>query len=636
MNALRCACCVLLLEIVPSAFAVEPSDVVAIQQAVPDDAYLVVQGWHNPERDYQRAYLEDIWKTVQDEKLVERITDLITSHVSDEDLQTAQSAYHEVQDAVAPIDWKSLADCSEMVYAQVMEPPFTHHLALFKLTPQSAADAETGLKNLLNLVAEKSAGKVSVRTSTVESVELVTLDLPPEAPFHPALARVDDVLLISSSEALARRSLGMLLGSHEPSKFDDARLTEALKSLPKPEDSLVFFDGRQLFNQLRTMGTFIRAKAGDNPDAGRVATIVEKVLDELSVLDYEATVEYTDGYRNCATAYGVLLPDADQKILGKMVLGGKPFKDWQRWIPEDAVSYSLSTGVNLHPAYEGVLGILREQVPESNEEIKKFEQAQDEIGVHLDRDIFQAFSGESVSVTLPAASSAAAGGPESVYALRCQKPERIRELLHRLVDGLQQFPAVKAQQLSLSECKELEGFDELSATSLMMVGARPVIGFHEGWMLIGSSPSAVQRVLDTYAGKEPSIAKAQSFARFDLAIEGPVTGLSYRHLAEGTRQAAQMLRQIGLMAPMILGMAGAQAEPEDLKPVQDALALLPSIANVVGKFDYLEAMLSVTQQGQQPNSYQRRSVTLVRPPAKVEKDTEPQTADEASDEKPDE
>jgi hypothetical protein len=209
-----------------------------------------------------------------------------------------------------------------------------------------------------------------------------------------------------------------------------------------------------------------------------------------------------------------------------------------------------------------------------------------------------------------------------VTALKCEKPERILELLHRLVDGLQQFPAVQAQQIKLKKCEDLEGFEEFSAMTLAMTGKRPVIGFHEGWMIIGSSPSAVQKVLDTYNGKGKTIAEAPSFERFDLEIEGPVSAVSYTHLAESTRQTADMIRQIGMMGPMIIGMAGAEAEPEDLKPLQEALALLPSVANVVAKFDFLEAMLSVTQQGGAPNTYKRRSVTLVRPPAKLEADAE--------------
>jgi hypothetical protein len=148
-------------------------------------------------------------------------------------------------------------------------------------------------------------------------------------------------------------------------------------------------------------------------------------------------------------------------------------------------------------------------------------------------------------------------------------------------------------------------------------------------MILGSSPAAVQKVLDTYNGKGKTIAEAPSFERFDLEIEGPVNSVSYSHLAEKTRQAADTIRQIGMMGPMILGMAGAEAEPEDLKPVQEALALLPSIANVVGKFDFLEAMLSVTQQGDAPNTYERRTVTLVRPPAKLEAESEAEPAADA-------
>lgn len=633
MNVLRYGCCVLLLVVlVPASYAAESSTTVDIRQAVPVEAHLAILGRHNPERDYQQVYLKQVWKTVQDEELVERITELITSNVPDEQWETAKGAFEEIRGAVEPIDWKSVADCREAVYAQVMEPPFTHHLLLLRLTPDDAADVQAGVINLFELAEERSEGKAPVKKSSEGSVEITSLVLGDELPFRPSVARLDDVVLLSTSEQLIRRSLAMLQGSGEPSKFDDKRLAEALAQLPEPEDALIFFDGQQLFSQLRKIGSFIRSKAPDKPEAERAATLLEQVLSQLDVLDYEVTVQYTDGYRNCAKTLGKLNADPDEKLLGRMVSSGEPFENWQRWIPADAVSYSLSTGVNLHEGYEGVLDFLNEHVPESKEGLEKLEQAQEDIGVHLDRDILQAFSGESVSVTLPAAPSASMGGAQSVLALRCHKPDRIRELLHRLVDGLQQFPAVQAQQITLSECSELEGFDEVSATTLQMVGARPVIGFHDGWMIIGSSPGAVQKVLDTYEGKAPGVADAESFQRFDLAVDGPVVGLSYRNLAESTRQTANGIRQVGLMAPMIIGMAAAQAEPEDLKPVQEALALLPSIANVIDKFDFLEAMLCVTQPSDAPNTYLRRSVTLVRPPAESEggETVSEDAADEAS------
>jgi hypothetical protein len=139
-------------------------------------------------------------------------------------------------------------------------------------------------------------------------------------------------------------------------------------------------------------------------------------------------------------------------------------------------------------------------------------------------------------------------------------------------------------------------------------------------MIVASNAAAAEKVLQTFAGNAPSIDTTEQFARFGLEIKGPVYAISYADLASTTRQTAKFIRQAGAIAPMILGMAGAQANPEKLKPLQDALALLPGIANVVEKFDYFEARLCVVQQGDTANSYVKRSVTLVRPPAEKQAD----------------
>jgi hypothetical protein len=59
-------------------------------------------------------------------------------------------------------------------------------------------------------------------------------------------------------------------------------------------------------------------------------------------------------------------------------------------------------------------------------------------------------------------------------------------------------------------------------------------------------------------------------------------------------------------------MAGGNANAEEMKPVMEALAILPSIAKVVEKFDYYEAKLAIVQAGPLPNSYLKQSVTLIR------------------------
>jgi hypothetical protein len=593
-----------------------------LRRAVPADAYMVVHGKHNPKRDFQREYYKAVWKTVEETKIVEQATQIVVSRLRKDQVEQAKAVLEEVKAAASPIKLAALADCKEVVYAQRMsimseevKVLISHHLLLLRLTPEAAAQTQKGIKNLFGLAEKYSQGKVSVKTSTEGNATVVALGVPREVPFQPTVIRIGDVLLLSSSDEMARRSLDMLVRGAATSKFDDPRLKDALSRLPAPEDSLMFYDARLQFSQLRGMVDFLRSVGQGNPEAARIAGLMEVLFDEVSIMDYLVAVEYTEGNLNRSVAYGKTMPGAENKTLAKVLGGGEPFANWQTWVPANAVSYSLTTGANLHPLYERIIAVIKERFPEAEPGLAKFEQLQSQIGVHLDRDILQAFSGECVSVSLPAAVPSPFAGHDWVMAMRCQKPDRIRELLHRLVDKVKDHPIVAAQQLRLTKSETLEGFEELSALVLAGFGVKPVIGFRDGWMILGSNAEAVKTVLKTKAGKGPTIADTKAFKQFQLKVEGPVRSIGCTNLAEKTRQIAKFLNQAGTLAPMIIGMVGAKANPDDLKPIQEVLGLLPSLGKIVSKFDFLEANISVTQAGDQPGTYQVRTVTVVRPPA---------------------
>jgi hypothetical protein len=593
-----------------------------LRRAVPADAYMVVHGKHNPERDFQREYFKEVWKTVEETKIIERAVEIVTSRLSHDDVDKAKAVLEEIRAAAAPIKLQALANGKEVIYAQEMrvisdemKVVTSQHLVLARLTSEAAAETQKGIKNLFGLVEKYSEGRVPVESSTEGEATIVTLAIPRQVPFQPTVIRVGDVLLFSSSDEMARKSLGMLLRGDGKSKFDDPRLKEALSHLPKPEDSLVFYDMSTQMKQMRGMVDFIRTAGQTDPKAQRAAALMEVIFDEVTFLDYEVTVEYTEGNLNRSAVYGKLLPGAEKKTLFKVFGSGKPFGDWRTWVPANAVSYSLTTGANLHPLYERIIDVVKERFPEAGPGLERFEEIQSKIGVHLDRDILQAFSGEFISISLPASKPSLGRGGSSVLAMRCEKPERIRELLHRAVDKLKEIPAVAAQQLQLSKSEELEGFEQLSALALIGFGVKPVIGFQDGWMMIGSNAEAVKAVLAAKTGKTPSIVDAPSFKQFKLKVEGPVQSISYKNTAQDIRQVAAVLGQAGTIVPMVIAMIGAKADQEELKPVQEVLALLPSVGKIVSKFDFLQAQLSVTQAGKQPGTYQRRSATVVRPPA---------------------
>ena len=611
-------CCAPLLSAAETAVQID------LKRGVPADAHLAVYGSHNPEREYQFQYYEAICQAIKDERLGERFLEIITSRLPADQLAKAEEVLGEINEAIAPINWDTFSECQEVVYAQQMFAPFNHHLVLIRLPSDGAAQWEAAGKNLFALAEKYSGGKLPHRSYEEGAANVAALQgIPQEFPFSPVVARIDDIFLFSTSPQLAEESLELLQSDSGTSLFDEPRLQAALQELPEAEDSITVFDGKRLFSQLRTIGDFIREKGGENnpddPKIERVASLVELLIDELSVPDFEVAVEYTEGYANHVVTSGQIVEGSEETLLGTLLVGGEPFSDWQSWIPDSAVAYSLNTGVRLQPFYQRLMSLVREHIPESQEPLDKFEQIQERIGVHLDRDILQSFSGEFVSITLPGTSPTGESSHQSVLALKCQAPERIEELLHMAVDRLNEFPAVQAQQLSWEPCEELAEFERLNAAIFAMFGAEPVVGFRDGWMIIGSHPSAVQQVLDVRTGKSPSITTSEHFQRFGLEIDGPVSALNYANLAENTRHAAQVIRQIGTVAPMIIGMVGAQADPEDLKPIQEILALLPSVANVVEKFDFMEESLTVVKPGELPTSYTKHGVILIRPPG--EKDT---------------
>ncbi len=615
MKRLLCATCVLLLAGISAASATDASRNVDVRRGVPDDVFLAVYGKHNPERDYQRRYYDEVWQTVQKTKIMDKVVQMVTAQMSSEDYDKAKGVVDELREATKGIDIKALADAQEIVYAQWMQMapmPTSQHLLILRVTPEAAASTAEGVKNLLALAERYSGGEVTVSQREEAGAQVYGLVLPPQVPFQPAVAHMGDLFLFCSSRDLLSDSLQLLAGGSGACKFDDPRLKAALRQLPEMEDSLVFYDGRAQFAALRRLGGFLQQVGRGDSNVELVTRILDKLWDDVAIIDFEVTVEYTEGNLNRSATYGKLLPGTEDATLRKMLSGGQAFEKWYAWVPAGALSYSVCKGVNLHLLYERILAVLQEDVPAAAPALEQFEAIQAQLDLHLDRDILQAFPGEHVSVTLPAAKGKR---PESVVALRCTKPDRIKELLHRAMAAVQQIkePIVQAQQPKFVESEELEGFEALSLAVLNAFQVRPVFGFQDGWLYIGSSADAVKKVLATKAGRGETVEGTEAFRKLRLDVDGPVDSIAYKNTAEQVHAVADMLDQLGITIPMVMAMVPTGASQDDLKPFQAILSLLPDVSKIVRKFDFLEANVTVVQPGSDPGSYEKRSVTVVRP-----------------------
>lgn len=603
-----------------------PSDASAVaadlKDAASPDAYLVAWGTHNPERDYLRQHYADVWKTIQETRVVERVVQLVQSRIGEADAQQFIQVRDAITQATAPIDFDKLGKTSEVLYVQEMDFPTTRQLLMLRIPEGGAAGLNEAFANLFRLAEQAAGGSVSVSSETIEGCAVTFLRLPEQVPIQPLVGVKDDVFLFATSGELARQCLGLLAKPDAVSKFDDPRVVEALSQLPPAEDSITVFDAEALMSQLHGMGEFIRTASKGNEKAVRVAAFAEKLTEQMRLVDLEVAVEYTEGFQNRQASFGRVRADAGDIVLRQMVSGQQPFGEWQKWVPENVAGFSLQTGVSLQPLYAWLMRELPASFPELQPGLDRFAELQKQYDLYLDEDLLQAFTGETASLTFPGATPTPFGkSSESVLFVRCTKPDRVRELLHRGMNALEEIPQVRAQGVGLKEAPGLEGFDELNANILAMVGVRPVIGFREGWMIIGSHAAAVQQALAAQTGTVSSFADTDRFRQFNVVVDGPVYAISYRNSGESIRQTSAGMQQAGIMLPMVIGMAApprADGRGPDLSVLQDIAALLPSIGKIIGKLDFYDQTFSVTRKGPADGTWMRDTVVLIRPPAAPE------------------
>lgn len=596
-----------------------PSAAVAdgLMEAAPNDAYLAIYSKHNPERDYQNAYYADIRQTVEDTKIVDKFFAAIQKQVPPDQFAQFEMIKNQLLQAVSPIDWDAAMDCSESLYIQTMEIPTTHHLVMAKMADGGAASVVEGLTNLLKFVEAASQGQVGMKESEIGGIQMFGLELPADVPFNPIFGATDDGMFVfTSSPRLMEQCMALLADPSAASKFDDPRVATALKVLPQWEDSIVFFDGKKLFSELKGMRAFIEGVGAGNEEATRIAELMGTVFNEVDIADFELTVEYTDGYQNRAATYGAMRGGYQETAVGKMFVNQEKFDNWSSWVPESATSWSLNSGATLAPLYTFLMEVIPQTFPEAEQGIAQFEAIQDQYDVHLYDDILTAFSGESVSVSFPGPPSPF-GGPtaKSATFLKCDKPERVQELIQRGFDIVLEIPAVKKQGVTLTPVDGMEGFQQLNVSFFAMLNVKPVFGFKDGWMVLASHADAVQTIELARGGEAATVETSEKFTAFSLPIEGPINSTSYVNTGQQTRDFAQGLQSIGTMLPMMMAMAGGGNNGPDLSKASDFLNLLPDLGRIVAKFDFLDSTLSMSKPGPTDGTYIRESVTLIKPPA---------------------
>lgn len=341
--------------------------------------------------------------------------------------------------------------------------------------------------------------------------------------------------------------------------------------------------------------------------ASKINQLIDRVADAIGILDYSATVETTDGYTAKTESLVELVPDAGSRPIYAL-FGRRPLlTDFDRYLPQETVSFSISGGIDLGALYEFIRETIAMIGPEGEMALAKLDEIQKQFGIDIRRDVIDWIDGDTISVTL-----ADDGGSVTLFKVKDEETARqkigaaIEFGSTKLMEVVSKNPALAGlamMRIRTSPVKheKLEGFQNIH----FAMSPEPVVwGVADGYVIFGTSADAVALCLATARGDHPNIRSNTSAMSEAIVPAGPFAAMNLSNMRTMGEDIASGLE----VGSMVCGMVGAFIPEPKARPLVGKIAnILGKLAPVARKVDFYKSSASCTTFDGQ--TWHSRSVT---------------------------
>lgn len=622
-----------------SGFAVAQTDPskFPLSKAIPDDVFIAVSAKANPERKFLDDYWAEVIKAFVDSGVMTDVWDMVTDTVPDDKLDEVEDTMDRFSGLCEKIEWSEMFD-REFVYCGRFNPanaPDGFHEGMFigrSNKEKSSANYSALKKMLAELVkfVNEQAGQsvVNLDETKGEGQSVAKLVFGAAPNFGISVAQMDDVIFLSfGGPDLLKDGMSLLKGGGDKKGITSSpRFKQAFDQLPPAEDSMVFFDVEGMMSTFRTMlaafgtemhggppknggGHGAREHAHDehgehgedgeshaeSEDEGESDAhdhghdevnpmqIVSQLMHDISIIDYVAESEWTDGHRVFTDSVTVLKTSAKSSPIYDVVTSGKPTANFEKFIPKEAVSFSVSSGVDLTKAYEYAIDFVTKNVPDGKMLVSQWVDFQkNHLNLDIRKDVLSLFEGSMSSYAV---------GNDWVLMLKVTDEKRMNEQITSLLTFVNQQMGESALIISKVKVNDKVEFKQISHPMMaMMPGVSPpVIGCADGQLLLGSSAKTIKTCLMTASGKHDNITKNKRWQEEALMPTGSVLSVSF---TDESNMGQELQAAIGGMS-MGLGMMGmfmgGDVPPEAKRVISAIGPILAKLGPVAGRLDFFKS-----------------------------------------------
>ncbi len=569
------------------ASAGTPPDNFTLGRLVPDSCFLYYHCVHNPAREPIARQWSRVWTALGRTGVLDEVRDLISGELTAEQRGAFDASWAQAIELGRAVEWRKLG-AQEIAVAARMAP-LPSVVVLCNGEPGSGAQNLAALVALLEHLASLDPSFTIVKQECAgNSVWSLRI---PHAPVGVELFGRGDVIGVASSSFLSSEVTSLLAGQPCCRPIvESPRFREGLEPLPDPADAVFFLDWGQGFAGFRTLLDTAQGHTAGNPSAEAWFNFAVRLLDRLDVLDYTASVQWTEGWQERSQTVTRLRPDAAHKHLARIKAGRRPLDNPLAVVPKDADSCGASSGLDLEQFYGLLMAILEEDVPGGAEIAAAWSTMQEEIGFDIDEDVFSWLNGDLIGFKIR--------NPNEPNPLRqldwvVMFGVADAELADRKVRAGLEWVQVPLrdhlrQYMTLTPALEVraEGFQRITIP-VMVLFLEPVVGVHDRRLIVASSEGAVNAYLDTADGKAPSFLENERYRTEAIQVPGPLQAVSFTDLRGQNQEMAQGFAQMGMIARVL-------PRERELLPTLATLRIMARLQPMFSEMDFLSSTATIT------------------------------------------
>ena len=338
----------------------------------------------------------------------------------------------------------------------------------------------------------------------------------------------------------------------------------------------------------------IAKKYEANKEKNVARKLVLQLWDAMDVLDHVAAVTSTDEHVTRIESLAVLTRDAESKPIYPVVAGGRPIKDFDRYLPKETVSFSVSDGINFEALHRFVESTFRGTGEEGEKLWAIWQGMQEQVGFDVQKDVLSWLGGGFVWASL-----GGEAGSGWVLMIRVKDDAIATEKVGAAATFVKTMLAKMATENPMAgmltvrtePCthERLEGFQNVQ----MALSPQPVAvyGVKDGFLVFGSSENAVARCFATAAGEHPNIRHNERLMSEFLKPAGPAHSISFRDQRNMGKELGDLVQGVA----MGMGMAGMMLpNPKAQQTFGKVVQIVGKLGPVLRKIDFYKSTSSYT------------------------------------------